>query len=250
MKHKIFSVLLAVILCLSLAVTAYGAEQAFLVDDAQLLSEAEEAVLVSQLAEISARHNAQIVIVTLASTPGSDIDTYVEHYYDSNGLGYGTGHDGVLLMVSMDLREYRILSNGFAADAITMSDIDSISDAIVSDLSDGDYAEAFDSFIRECDYYLDGYINGFPFPFGTMLAVALGIGLVVGLIVALVLKAQLKSVHKQNRADVYQKSGSMHLTTQRDIFLYRNVSRRKKETSNSSGSRSGGGSRNVGGGRF
>lgn len=249
MKRKILSVLLVFILCLGLAITAYGASEIdFLVDDAQLLSESERAELAGQLARISARHNAQIVIVTLAATEGGDIDTYVEHYYDSMGLGYGADHDGVLLMLSMDLREYRILSNGMAAHAITTRDIDSIGNAIVSDLSDGNYADAFQSFADECDYYLNGYLNGFPFHFGQKLAISLIVGILIGLVVVLILKGQLKSVRKQSRAHAYVVPGSMDVTVRRDLFLYRNVTRRKKESSSSSGSR--GSSRNVGGGRF
>ena len=249
MNRKILSVLLTLILFLSLAVTASGAsERDFLVDDAQLLSESERAELADQLAQISARHNAQIVIVTLAATEGGNIDTYVEHYYDSMGLGYGTGHDGVLLMLSMDLREYRILSNGMAAHAITPSNIDSIGNAIVSDLSDADYADAFERFARECDYYLNGYLNGFPFNFGKKLVISLIVGILIGLVVVLILKGQLKSVRKQDKAHAYVVPGSMELAISRDLFLYRNVTKRKKESSSSSGSR--GGSRNVGGGSF
>ena len=81
------------------------------------------------------------------------------------------------------------------------------------------------------------------------LGIALVIGLVVGLIVALSLKGQLKSVHKQYRADGYVRQGSMGLTVCKDLYLYRNVTRTPRQTNNSSGHRSGG-SRNVGGGSF
>ena len=75
-----------------------------------------------------------------------------------------------------------------------------------------------------------------------------GAALAVGLIVALVLKSQLKSVRKQNQANVYVKENSMVVTTRRDLFLYRDVRKTRKESSKSSGS--GGSSRNVGGGSF
>jgi len=162
-------------------------------------------------------------------------------------MGCGKNRDGVLLLVCMDPREYRILSNGYAGDAIGMDQIDAISEAIVSDLSDGDYADAFIAFADNCAYYLDGYLNGFPFNAGKNLVIALIIGIVAGVIVAIVLKNQLKSVRQQKQANIYIKSGSMQLTTSRDLFLYREVSRTRKQSSNSSGS---GSSRNVGGGSF
>lgn len=248
MKRKILSLLLALILCLSLALTVSASSEEMLFDEADLLSSGEESALRDRLLTISREYHAQVIVATLPSVEGGDVDYYVEYLYDSMEFGYGPNRDGVLLLVCMNPREYRILSNGFAADAIESSDIDTIGDAIVSDLSDGDYADAFDTFADKCDYYLNGHINGFPFDAGGTLVIALIIGLVIGLIVALVLKAQLKTVRRQNQAHVYVRPGSMQVTVSRDLYLYRNVTRTKEESSSSS-SRSGS-SRNVGGGSF
>lgn len=223
------------------------AEEYFLYDEAELLSDSDEAALEKKLADISGTYNAQIVICTIASMDGGDIDKFDDYLYDTMGFGYGDNHDGVMLLVCMDPREYRILSNGFAGVAIDEDDIDSIGDVIVSDLSDGNYADAFEGFADQCDYYLDGHVNGFPFRFGKNLVIALVIGIAVGLIVSFVLKGQLKSVRKQDKANVYVKPGSMNVTTRSDIFLYRDVTRSKKSSSSSS---SGGGSRSSGGGSF
>lgn len=250
MKKKIFSALLALALCLSLAVCVWAApdNSAFVYDDAGLLSKSEQSALSAKLQQISQTYNAQVVVATVASVNGGNVDFFVEELYDSMSFGYGQNHDGVLLLVCMNPREYRILSNGFAADAIEGSEIDKIGEAIVSDLSAAFYSDAFNEFAQQCDYYLDGHINGFPFLFGKNLVIALIVGLLIGLIVALILKGQLKSVRKQNQANVYVKPGSMQVTIRSDIYLYRNVTRTKKESSSSS-SRSGS-SRNVGGGSF
>ena len=221
----------------------------FLYDDADLLTDSQETALVQKLEEVSGNYGAQIVIATLPSMNGGDVDSYIDYLYDTMGFGYGKNHDGVLLLVCMDPREYRILSNGFAGVAIDPDDISAIGDVIVPDLSDGDYAASFGKFADECAYYLNGYLNGFPFNVGQSLAVSLIIGVIIGLIVAFVLKGQLKSVRAKNRANDYVKSGSMHVNIMNDIFLYRNVTRTRKQTSNSSGS-SGGTARSKGGGSF
>lgn len=257
MKRKIVSLFLALALLLSMAVTVFAApdseavytEGRLVYDEADLLSGAEEAELNAKLQTVSRAYNAQIVVATVASAEGTDVDFLVEYLYDNMGFGYGTGKDGVLLLVCMDPREYRILSNGFASAAISGSEIGNIGEAIVSDLSDGDYGDAFEEFAEQCDYYLNGYLNGFPFDAGENLLIALVIGIVVGVIVAFVLKGQLKSVRRQNQANVYVKPGSMHITAHHDLFLYRNITRTKKASSSSSGSRSGS-SRSVGGGSF
>ena len=234
--------------CFAPAADTSEAEKYFLYDEAALLTDGEEAVLEKKLADISGTYNAQIVVCTIASMDGADIDRYLDYLYDTMGFGYGENHDGVLLLVCMDPREYRILSNGFAGVAIDSDDIDRMGDAFVSDLSDGNYAAAFTQFADQCVYYLDGHLNGFPFNFGKNLMISLVIGIAVGLIVAFILKGQLKTVRKQDQANVYVKQNSMNLTHQSDIYLYRTVSRSKKS---SSGSSSGGGSaRSTGGGSF
>ena len=147
----------------------------------------------------------------------------------------------------MDIREYRILSNGFAAAAIDNRDIDDIGDVIVSDLSEGNFTRAFSKFADQCGYYLDVHLNGYPFNAGRSLLIALAIGIAAGLCVALILKAQLKSVYDRNQANVYVKRSSMKITGHSDIFLYRTVRRTRRSSDDSSG---GGSSRSSGGGSF
>ena len=217
-------------------------------DEAELLNETEVAQLNSKLESISKKYKAEIRVVTLSSMDGGDIDEFLEYLYDESGFGYGENHDGVLLVVCMDPREYRILSNGFAGEAITSGDIDAIGEAFESDLSDGNYADAFDTFADKCEYYLDGHINGFPFNTGKNLLICLGIGLVVALIVTGIWKGQLKSVRKQSAANAYVKAGTMQITQSGDFFMYRNVTKTQKQSSSSSGSS--GSSRSTGGGSF
>ena len=233
--------------CFVPATDTSEAEKYFLYDEADLLTDGEEAVLTEKLKSISSTYQAQLVVCTIASMEGGDIDRYLDYLYDTMGFGYGENHDGVLLLVCMDPREYRILSNGFAGVAIDGDAIDAMGDAFVSDLSDGNYAAAFTEFADQCAYYLDGHLNGFPFNFGKNLLISLVIGIAVGLIVAFILKSQLKTVRKQDQANVYVKQGSMNLTHQSDIYLYRTVSRTKKQSSSSG---SGGTARSKGGGSF
>ena len=210
---KLFSLLLVLVLVLSMAVSVSAATDAFVYDEAGLLTEGEREDLANLLAQLIDTYNAQIVVVTIPSAEGNDPDAIVEYFYDNMGIGYGEGLDGVLLLVCMDPREYRILSNGYCAAAINTGAIDDIGSAIVNDLSDGDYAEAFGGFADKCEYYLDGYLNGFPFDFGISIGIALLIGVLVGQIVGKVLKGQLKTVHKKNEAKSYIKAGSMNLQT-------------------------------------
>ena len=246
---KIISFAIALLLLCGMSLTALAADT-YVSDGADILSDSEERSLSATLAEISETYGAQITVITEQSLPGS-IDYYINNLYDSGRYGYGSDNAGVMLLICMDTREYRILSNGFAADAITDFDIENISDAIVDYLSDGNYAAAFDTYAAECEYYLDGYLNGYPFEFSTNLIIALVVGFVIAFIVTSVLKGQLKSVQRQNQANAYVKSGSMKITHASDYYMYRTVTRSARPKNNSSSSSSSSGSsRNVGGGRF
>ncbi len=60
---------------------------------------------------------------------------------------------------------------------------------------------------------------------GTVI-VAIVLGIVLSFLIPMsILKGQLKTVRRQTAAANYVRPNSMHLTAQRDIFLYRNVVR-------------------------
>ena len=251
MKRKLICLILALLLCAAMAVPALAADDTgFVYDEADLLTPEEESALTRKLASVSAEYRAQIVVVTLASTGGIQADYLEDYVYDAMNFGYGDRRDGVLLLMCMDIREYRILSNGYAGYAIDSGDIDRIGDRIVDRLSAGEYARAFDIFADECAYYLDGYVNGFPFDAGQNLLISAVIGIAVALVVVLVLRSQLTSARRQQAAGAYMKSGSLKLTASNDIFLYRNVTRTRRQTNNGSSGGGGGGARSRGGGSF
>ncbi len=247
---KVCSILFAILLCLTLAVPAFALEVPLLFDGTGLLSSELEQEIQTRLEEFRAQYQVEIAIALVESTEGYGADWFVELYYDQNDLGCGPNRDGVLLVVAMQEREYRILSNGFAADAITMDEIDAIGDSIAEELSAGEYAEAFMKFISLCEYEIDGEINGFPFDFGMSLLVSVVIGLVAALIATGIMAAQLRSVKRRTEAGEYTVPGSVNVTHASDLFLYRTVSRRAKPQQSSGSRGGGGGGRNVGGGRF
>ncbi len=249
MKKRILSIFTVLLMCLSLSTTAFAAPDTFrLYDEADLLTDSEERSLLDRLDSVSETYKVDVLIVTLETIDGYLADEYIEAFYDINDFGYGENRDGVLLLIAMEEREYRILSNGFGADAISPDDIDYIGDMISYDLSEGYYADAFHSFIDECEYEINGEINGFPFDFTMNLLTSLVIGLIVAFIATGIMRGKLKSVERKPAATEYIKSGSMQITTSKDLYLYRTVNRRRREKNTSSSSS--GSSRNVGGGKF
>ena len=253
MTRRILCAVFALALCfsLALAVSADSYGEQLLYDDADLLTDYQEAELARKLADISRTYSAQLIVATIPSLSSGDMDGFADYLYDSMDFGYGENRDGAMLLVCMDPREYRILSNGYAGVAIGPRQIDSLCQTMNTYLPGGHYDAAFHAFAEQSGVHLENYLVGASFDAGRNLAISLAIGLAVGLIAVFVMKSQLTSVRMQNHAGEYVKPGSMQLRIRRDIFLYRNVQRVKKpEATSSSRGGSGGGSRSRGGGSF
>lgn len=240
------------------------------VDMAELLSDSDKTALLSKLDEISERQKLDIVVLTVNTLDGKTPRDYADDFYDYNGYGFGENKDGILLLVSMEDRDWWISTTGYGITALTDAGIEYISKKFLSDLSDGDYAQAFTTYAELCDQFITQAKTGEPYDTGNMpkepfnvawnILVAFVIGLVVAFVVTNIMKKQLKTVQLKSEANNYVKSNSMIVTENRDLFLYNQVSRRArpKETDNRSGSSGGssthtsssGSSHGGGGGKF
>ncbi len=262
MKKRLFASLCAAVFCLFALLPVIAADMPRVVDGAELLSPIEESRLREKLDEISTRQGLDVVVVTVEDTGGKSAMAYADDFYDYNGYA----PDGILLLIGMEEREWWISTSGYGITAFTDDGIDYISERILSDLSDGCYTDAFDTYAELCDAFIDqarsgepfdyGNLPKEPFDFGASLLLALIVGVVVAFIVTASMKAKLKSVRPAKEADRYVKQGSMNITSSRDLYLYRTVRRIPipKETSGGGGSSthrsSSGRSHGGGGGRF
>ncbi len=274
MKKYLFLFITATMLVFSLFSLTASATPPLLVDSAGLLSDEEHAALLSVLEEIQTSRQFDVVILTVDSIGDQSPMAYADDYYDQNGYGYGENHDGCLLLLAMQSRDWWISTTGYGITAFTDAGIDYISDCFLPYLGNGEYYEGFSCFAGLCDafieqantgspYDIDDLINDYddtvedqPFQVLRPLAISLSIGLIVAFIITMAWKSQLKPVKFQNLAHEYLKKDSMKVTLNRDIFLYSTVSKTRIERdSGSSGgssthSSSSGTSHGGGGGKF
>ena len=232
-------VLCLLVLNLSICASAYVSDR--MVDDADLLSAGERGTLADALDTVSSRWGVDVAILTVESLGYKSSTAYADDYYDAN-----FGSNGILLLVSMEDRDWAISTAGSCIQVFTDAGLDHISEQIVPKLSDGDYYGAFTLFAELCDDFLRQASTGSPydngnlpkgeFNFGTTLIVCLVIGLVVAFIATGVMRGQLKSVRQKTAAADYLLPGSLQVTEARDLFLYRSVSRQPKPQSNSGSS--------------
>lgn len=256
---KILTVLLALLITLSFAVPAFAEAMPRLVDQADLLTDAQEAALLSKLDTISNKHGMDVVVVTADTLEGKSPTAYADDFYDYNGYC----EDGILLLVSMKDSDWWISTAGYGITAFTDAGIEYLGNRFVPSLSDGDYAGAFEIYANTCDEFITQAKTGDPYDthnlpkepvaFLMNLGICFVIGLVIAAIATAIMKGQLKSVRSQSGAANYVKTGSLNVTHRQDLFLYRDVKRTAKpkdsggsSTHTSSSGRSHGG----GGGKF
>lgn len=266
-KKRILTVLFALLLCMVVVIPTFAASDLpRLVDNADLLSAGEESALLAKLNEISERQQTDVVVVTADTLDGKTPMDYADDFYDYNGYGFGADKDGVLLLVSLEDRDWWMSTTGYGITAITDAGIEYISEKFLSDLSDGDYADAFTTYAELCDDFFTQARSGQPYDTGHMpkqpfniarnLLIALIVGFVIALLATGVMKGKLKTVRFQSAASNYVKANSMNVTESRDMFLYTHVDRRAKpkDTDSSSGSgthtSSSGSTHGGGGGKF
>lgn len=208
-----------------------------LVDDADLLTQDEEKALQAQLDEISERQQFDVVVVTVDSLGEKSARDFADDIFDYGGYGYGENRDGILLLVSMEERDWAISTTGYGMTAFTVTGQEYLADQFKPELSDGNYAEAFRVFAEDCDDFLTEAANGEPYEEGNMpyaplpwtyILIALGIGLLIGGITVGIMAGRMKTVRRQAAAGEYLREGSLCITDSRDIFLYRTLDRRER----------------------
>lgn len=236
------------------------------IDNADILTQDEEDELCRYLDEISERNEVDVAVHTTQSLDGYSAMDYADSVYESYGYGFGDDHDGTLLLIAMDEREWWITTEGFGITALTDYNLMNIEDEFVGYLSSGDYLSGFMKYAELCDYYIsqtkefgsngqydDRYYSNDSYyepyyshmtpelysryeyhseqtsgnSYAGMIIISLTAGFVIALIVVSTMKGQLKSVRRASGASSYEVPGSLNVTRVQDIYLYRTVAKRR-----------------------
>lgn len=229
-----------------------------LVDTENLLDADEQRALEAKLDEISQRHQCDVVVVTIDSLGERNAQEYADDFYDAQGYGFGQNHDGILLLVAMNERRWAISTTGWGIQAFTDAGLDYISEAFRSKLSDGDYAEAFDTFANLCDNFIAQAEEGQPYDVNNMprvsflsrLISSIIPGVILGIIAAVIHSFSMR--HASNggvidgvkNADVYITKEGIRFTGNRNRFIRNEVLRHYNPPQKSSGG--GGSSTHIG----
>ena len=251
-------ILISLIFILTPAVFAENEDFVSMVHDyAGLLTVGESEHLNAKAAEISAKYQCSVAIVTVDDMYGFDAkyayddrDAYVLNKYLYNELGLGYGEEGscLLLCLSMAERDYWLEPYGYAETAFTIHGVDVMLDRhVLPLLGENKYYAAFNAYLDKAEEYLSMSRDGKPFDKNTdpevirqkilnIAVISLSVSLLVAFGVCQYWKSQMKSAVPARQADQYIPKNGFNLTGREDKFLYSTETRSKIEKSSSRGS--------------
>lgn len=212
-----------------------------LVDNADILTDSEEKSLLAKLNEISERQQIDVIIVT---TYNAEYNTITQFADDYNGSNFGDDGDGILLAMDFGKRDWAISTKGKAIRAFTDADQKYMTDIFIPYISDGDIYKGFDTFADLCDKFIKQYKTGSAYDVGNLpkernMVFLIGASVIPALLLAFAvcygMTSQLKTVRRQYAADSYELRNSFYVNTAEDFFLYKRLSRTRRESSSSSG---------------
>ena len=204
------------------------------VDQAGLLSAEQVTALSEKLAQIGEKYRCDVIVVTAKGLEGKTAEEYADDFFDYGGYGYGAvpdangttiNGDGVLLLVSMEDRDFAVSTSGYGITAFTDYGIQTdMEEAFLPYLRQNRYYEAFNAYADRCDWLLKTARNGKPYDVGYYLnGVAVAIAAIIGMLLAFIpvgaMKRQLTDVHQSTDANAYLTPESFRLTQNTDLLL-------------------------------
>ena len=211
-----------------------GADMNYIFDLSDQLSYEEWTELEARAADISQRHGCGVyaAFVDDFTEYGGGNDVYKTTYqlYHASELGMGADRDGIIILLSMDDRDYAMFVYGdhaeYAFDRYGQKELE---DAFLGYFGDNDWYGGVSHYLDTCDEYLTRAEEGKPVRKNTLpmylIVVAASCAIAGG--ICLMLKWQMKTVHKKAEADEYVAAGGLNLTKQYDRYTHTTETRRK-----------------------
>lgn len=200
------------------------------VDNVDVLTDAEETDFTAKLEALGDKYNMDAAILTVDSYGGKTDRAYADDYFIEMGYGRGENKDGFLFVFNTGkedgTRNVYLATHGSAIEYITDFEIDVIFEMMIPKLTNGEYAEAFETFINEADNAIDPSTPVYVYPASIL------IGFAIAFIIVKIQASKLKTVRKQ--ADAASYVANVQLTYQYDNFMYSDVSKVKKSSDSSS----------------
>ncbi len=214
-------------------------------DEANLLSEDDEASLMVKLEKYSSKYSADIAIVTTNDAGGMSSQAYADAYAEKIGQSMSRDeYPGILFLIDMDNRQIYMATQGQAMNYYDDYRINKVLDNCYNHITDGDYKGTCEAFLKGVRDYMgrstDRSARMDAFGVLIRLLIAMAIGAVVTF--AMVFR---RGGHVTTNSRTYFDASGSHLDAKEDCFMNRTVTRRHIEKPKSGGGSSGSGGGGV-----
>ena len=261
MKRRLSIALVVLFAILLLPGASSSAEQQtelpyFVSDAAGLLTTEQWQRLENTAKSISEQYRCGVYIVTLDDYRDfgsySSFWDFSEEFYTRYHMGLGERRNGILLILSMDDRDYSLLAYGSDANyAFTDYGKDVLENRFLDNFRRDDWNGGFSDYLDGCAELLSKAANGTPvdvsydsrgeMPDSVSTAIIAGVPLLTGFGICEGMRRKMKPVRRQTKADEYILPGGIDLSLKRDVFVNRTVTRTVIRTENRDSNFGGGG---------
>lgn len=253
MMRKLTAFLLMLLLTVSLAISVSAAETGYVFDEAGLLSSSEKLKLTIQAQSIAEEYDCGVYIMTVEDYRSygyaSEVYDVTWGIYHDRELGIGPERNGMILLLSMEDRDYATFVYGKDAEyALSDYALILLEDEFLDDFADNEWNDGFEDYLSVTRDFLQRAAKGKPVRESPLplILIAVFVSCIISLIITGIFWLQMKNVRKQSSARAYASAQGLDLTVRLDTFTHQTIRRRKIETS--SGSSSGSRSHSGGGG--
>ncbi len=224
----------------------------YVFDYAQILTEEEIESLSAQAEKIDQTYGTPVYIMTIQnySEYAGNIDSYTRSVYTQFELGSGSDHSGAILVLSMEDRDYALVSHEGANVAFSDEGKDWLAKQYLDNFKKDDWYGGFSDYLSGSEKLLQMAADGKPMSIETSTLtlvltpiIALLFGLLIAFIVLNVMKSKMKNVAEKSEASQFVEKDGVDISLRSDTFINRTVTRTydppKEERKSSSGSSGG-----------
>ena len=219
-----------------------GTDVKHILDTSNLLSHEEWEELESRAEDISNRQHCGIYFAMVDDyTEYRDGSVFEVTYqlYHNNQLGVGDGRDGVIVLLSMEERDYAMFVYGeYAEYAFDEYGQEKLEEKFLGFFEYDDWYGGISHYLDACDEFLTKADEGDPVrpSYWENILLVTGLSCLVSGAVCFWLLRSMKTVRAKDKADTYVSKGGLHLTQQLDQFSHTTVTRTKIQKESSGGS--------------
>ncbi|MCM3041550.1 TPM domain-containing protein [Paenibacillus motobuensis] len=210
-------------------------------DKANLLTEEEYLELNKLANELGAKRDTDIMLITTNNDQNLDVVAITQNFYDNQAPGYDKPHGNTVLL-TLDMRNREVYIAGFYNAKQYLGDdrVDKIRGKISSDLSAGNYKQAFEEYIQSSYEYMGIKPGVNPDNILFNIWFQLGGALAIGAIVVGIMAARTGGRVTVSRR-TYEDGSTSGIVGKEDRYIRTTVTKQKIEKSSGSSSSSGGG---------